>query len=431
MGKKNKLKQVLAYEEQMKNRIETNLKAVEGNIVRLSNDLVDRKAYDQLKELERVRKRFSLLNTKQRAVWPQRMMRDDQKKKWSLDSVVQGMVLLDEMIYRESVFFNEIIPPLEKVILHEVKEPLVVLLNHVSLLLSRMDRLITVKDSIKSSTGDRLLETIRAEVPDLVPRRLRRKAKRYLKKGNFEKLEVYLEASHKGKRVKKHFLKDLLKESQAMEKEMLGTVLSEVGVQFGHADDFKGAEPMVEEEEEQKPKDLKTQVSSAVQALVSRDKMLQQASQLEEQVTSAAGSAGDQISKQLTTLRSDIAQKTANAGFNLNNIVGQVADSGLDRIGKAMARVQKNASSLTGKGLSGAVDALIGADDPKAVAEQVEDVGEEELDVAMLNEIDPEMGTLAAQWKLMKAKKIKKRTFIKTALKTIGGKILGFFSKSK
>ena len=65
MGKaKYNLEQVTGYEENAREQVENNLKTFEGNLVRLMEDLTDRKAYDLMKDIERVRKRFNFLEPK-------------------------------------------------------------------------------------------------------------------------------------------------------------------------------------------------------------------------------------------------------------------------------------------------------------------------------------------------------------------------------
>lgn len=361
----------------MKDRITTNLKAVEGNLVRLMNTLVDRKAYDQVKEIERVRKRFNLLNTKQQSVWPQRVMREDQKKKWSLDSVVRGMVLLDEMILRDAKLFNNIIPPLEKVIINEAEEPMIVLLNHVSLLLTRMDRLITLKGSIRDSTGDRLLDTLRAELPDMFPRRLRRKAKRLLKKGNFEKLELRLEKKHKGKKYKKHFMKDLLKESSKMEKATLGSVLSETGASFEHTDEYKENLGMADEEYEQAPKDVETQANLYIKAMHERDQLLQKVKPMEDQI--AVPNPPMSLNQQLMQMQMQIAQLSG----NMQNAMGVMEDK------------------------------------------------LEDTEIYMKTKLGSDFDKLKNRWNLMREGKISKKAFIGGVLGTIGKRIAGVFGFGK
>src|SRR5271157_521629 len=172
MGKaKYDLVQVAGYEGLSKTKVEKNLSMVEEDLIQLMKVLADRKNYAIMKDMERIRKRFNFLNQKVKSFYPGKILRKEEETKFSDPVIFNIMILLDELLFRDSSLFEKIVPKIEEVVvLPNASDPLKVLLNHVSLMLCRMERVIALKNDVKNSTGQNALKTIRTQVPDFFPK---------------------------------------------------------------------------------------------------------------------------------------------------------------------------------------------------------------------------------------------------------------------
>jgi hypothetical protein len=344
MGKaKFTLEQVIGYEDQSKEKIITNLQAAEENLLRLMKDLADRKDYDKMKDLEQLRKRFSFMKQKVKDFFPQKILRKDEQVKFSDPVIVNIFILLDELLYRDSTLFMQIVPKIEELVeIPGADDQLKVVLNHVSLMLCRMERVITLKADAKNSTGQNALKLVRAQIPDFFPKHFRSEIKKEFEKLHFEDVELNLLEDEK---YTKFFFNEIVGTSTEYEQEVVQSVLEMVNVQFEginvSLDELKSGQEILKQTQDalqgglqelsQGQQDIlenmdalqatmETKIDDFLSQTKERDSLQAQTRTIETKLDSAKPADRDAVNKSLMDMQLKYVELTEKIEASLNSI---------------------------------------------------------------------------------------------------------------
>ncbi len=396
MGKiKYQPNQVIGYEEKVRTRIENNLKASEGDFLRLMNVLTDRKAYDMLKEVERVRKRFNFLANKSKGIYPQKILRAEDQAKFSDPVIVNAMILIDELIYRDSLLFNKLVPTIEQILFNPLAEDtLKKLLQHVSFMLTRLERLMTLKLNVKSQTGENVLKIMRTEVPDFFPKHFRSEIKKELDKNHFEDVQLNLLQDEK---YEKAFFEQIVGASTYYEQAVIQDVMADISMKFDgikqEMGEIKAGQAIIQSQQDAIGHDIGT-VYASIQEMRTvltvkvdefmteskeQDQLAKQAHDLELRLDAASPGQRDAVAQQLLQMQMQQAELSARIDANLNTISANVF----------------------------------------SVLEKQDDA-----EVFMKTELGGDFQQISESWKLMKEGRITKKQFAKKALWNIGKSFL-------
>ncbi|HMF34679.1 MAG TPA: hypothetical protein VKK79_24870 [Candidatus Lokiarchaeia archaeon] len=410
MGKaKFTLDQVIGYEERSKEKTESNLQTVEENLVRLMQDLADRKDYNTMKDMERIRKRFSFLNQKIKEFFPQKILRKEDQAKFSDPIIVNIFILLDELLYRDATLFMQIIPKIEELVeLPGAGDQLKFIFNHISLMLCRMERVITLKTDVKNSTGQNALKTIRTQIPDFFPKHFRSEIKKELEKLHFEDIELNLLQDEK---YDKFFFNEIIGTSTAYEQEVIQSVLSTVSVQFDGIqvalDELKDGQAIL--------KQTQDALGGGLEALYEGQQ------DLLENMDALQATMETKIDDYLAqTKESDSLQKQARA---LETKLESAKPADRDAVNKTLMDMQLKYVELTEKLES----------DLNSITQGVSSVldKEEDMDIYMKTRLSGDFSNISNEFKLMREGKVTRKRFVGDCLKLVGKKMLSIFSPFK
>jgi len=400
MGKiKYKPEQVVGYEEKVRARIENNLKASEADFLRLMNVLTDRKAYDLLKDVERVRKRFNFLANKSKGIYPQKILRAEDQEKFSNPIIVNAMILIDELIYRDSLLFNKLVPTIEQVMFNPLAEDtLKKLLQHVSFMLTRLERLMTLKLNVKNQTGENVFKLMRNEIPEFFPKHFRSEIRKELEKNRFEDVELNLVQDEK---YEKAFFEEIVGASTYYEQAIIQDVLADISVKFDgikqEMGEMKAGQAIIQSQQDAIGKDIGT-VYASIQEMRTvltvkvddfltqskeQENLVKQSLDLELQLDTANPGQRDVLTQRLMQIQIQYTELSKRIDANLNTISANVF----------------------------------------SVLEKQDDA-----EVYMRKELGGEFSQISESWKLMKEGKITKKEFAKKTLVNIGKGFLKLFT---
>ncbi len=388
MGKiKYQPNQVIGYEEKVRTRIENNLKAIEGDFLRLMNVLTDRKAYDMLKEVERVRKRFNFLANKSRGIYPQKILRAEDQAKFSDPIIVNAMILIDELIYRDSLLFNKVVPTIEQILFNPLAEDtLKKLLQHVSYMLTRLERLMTLKLNVKSQTGESVLKLLRTEIPEFFPSHFKSLIKKELEKNRFEDMQLNLLQDEK---YEKDFFEQIVGASTYYEQAVIQDVMADISMKFDgikqELGELKAGQDFIKSQNDALGdglgkiyanfEEMRTVLTVKVDEFLVQSKeqelLAKEARDMEFKLDAANPEQRDAITQKLLEMQMKQAELNARIEANLNTISANIF-SVLDK--------------------------------------------QDDAEIYMRKELGTDFSQITESWKLMKEGKITKRQFAKKAL---------------
>ncbi len=399
MGKiKYQPNQVIGYEEKVRTRIENNLKAIEGDFLRLMNVLTDRKAYEMLKEVERVRKRFNFLANKSKGIYPQKILRAEDQAKFSDPIIVNAMILIDELIYRDSLLFNKLVPTIEQVLFNPLAEDtLKKLLQHVSFMLTRLERLMTLKLNVKNQTGENVLKLIRNEIPEFFPKHFRSEIKKELEKNRFEDIQLNLLQDEK---YEKAFFEQIVGASTYYEQAVIQDIMADISMKFDgikqEMGELKAGQAIIQSQNDAlgdglgkiyaNLEEMRTVLTVKVDEFLTQSKeqerLAKEARDMEFKLDAANPEQRDAINQKLFQMQLQQAELNAKIEANLNTISANIF----------------------------------------SVLEKQDDA-----EIFMRKELGGDFQQISESWKLMKEGKITKGQFVKKALWNFGKSILRKF----
>ncbi len=392
MGKiKYQPNQVIGYEEKVRTRIENNLKAIEGDFLRLMNVLTDRKAYDMLKEVERIRKRFSFLANKSKGIYPQKILRAEDQARFSDPIIVNAMILIDELIYRDSLLFNKLVPTIEQILFNPLAEDtLKKLLQHVSFMLTRLERLMTLKLNVKSQTGENVLKLIRNEIPEFFPSHFRSEIKKELEKNRFEEIQLNLLLDEK---YEKAFFEQIVGASTYYQQAVIQDVMADISQKFDgikqEMGELKAGQAIIQSQNDAlgdglgkiyaNLEEMRTVLTVKVDEFLAQskeqDRLTKEAHDMELQLDAANPAQRDAVAQKLMQMQMQQAELNAKMEANLNTISANI-----------FSVLEKQADA----------------------------------EVFMRKELGNDFQQISESWKMMKEGKISKGEFAKKALWNIG-----------
>ena len=278
-------------------------------------------------------------------------------------------------------------------------------------MLTRMERVMTLKIDVRNSTSVNALKNIRQNVPEIFPKHFRGEIKKELEKNNFENVELNLLQDD---RYEKYFFQDIIGPSTAYEQEVLECVLERVDAKFEciqmALEDLKIGQDSLQQTQEalgggielvykelgviedgqenilDHIEKLKTLVEGQVKQFLKDDKekaaLEQQSKTLAQKLESASPGERDKLGSQLLDVQGNYLEVTERFEANLNQI-------------------------------SNGVFAILDK--------------QYDMDEYIKTKLGTSWQILKNQWQLMKEGTVSRKTFIYSALKTVGSKDLVCF----